>query len=96
MTARLRVEPDEIRVRGSLKTEPHIQGRNGVRFDHVIEQITARMPTADEAKRLGMPKSTPVLDVCAAVRDPGRCPFAVLAVVLPADRHEREDAYPIG
>lgn len=74
----------------------HIQARKGVRFDHVIEQITARMPTADEVKRLGMPKSTPVLDVYAAVRDPGGRPLAVLAVVLPADRHELEDAYPIG
>ncbi|MGI5161523.1 GntR family transcriptional regulator [Microbispora sp. CA-102843] len=74
----------------------HIQARKGVRFDHVIEQITARMPTSDEVKRLGMPKSTPVLDVYAAVRDPGGRPLAVLAVVLPADRHELEDAYPIG
>ncbi|MFG1861937.1 GntR family transcriptional regulator [Microbispora bryophytorum] len=74
----------------------HIQARKGVRFDHVIEQITARMPTSDEAKQLGMPKNTPVLDVYAAVRDPGGRPLAVLAVVLPADRHELEDAYPIG
>jgi len=74
----------------------HIQARKGVRFDHVIEQITARMPTSDEVKQLGMPKNTPVLDVYAAVRDPGGRPLAVLAVVLPADRHELEDAYPIG
>ncbi|WP_208761980.1 GntR family transcriptional regulator [Microbispora hainanensis] len=73
----------------------HIQARKGVRFDHVIEQITARMPTSDEAKQLGMPKNTPVLDVYAAVRDPGGRPLAVLAVVLPADHHEMEDAYPI-
>ncbi|MBO4273923.1 UTRA domain-containing protein [Microbispora triticiradicis] len=73
----------------------HIQARKGVRFDHVIEQITARMPTSDEVKRLGMPKNTPVLDVYAAVRDPGGRPLAVLAVVLPADRHELEDAYPL-
>ncbi|GAA1280428.1 GntR family transcriptional regulator [Planotetraspora silvatica] len=74
----------------------HIQSRKGVRFDHVIEQITARMPSTSEVKQLGMPKNTPVLDVYAAVRDPGGHPLAVLAVVLPADRHELEDAYPIG
>jgi GntR family transcriptional regulator len=73
----------------------HVQARKGVRFDHVIEQITARMPTSAEIKQLGMPKNMPVLDVYAAVRDPGGKPLAVLAVVLPADRHELEDAYPI-
>ncbi|GII31340.1 hypothetical protein Pmi06nite_47820 [Planotetraspora mira] len=61
----------------------------------MIEQITARMPTTDEVKKLGMPKSTSVLDVYAAVRDPGGHPLAVLAVVLPGDRLELEDAYPI-
>lgn len=74
----------------------HVQSRKGVRFDHVVEQVTARMPSADEVKQLGMPKNTPVLDVYAAVRDPGGRPLAVLNVVLPADRHELEDAYPIG
>ncbi|MFD0730933.1 hypothetical protein [Planotetraspora mira] len=53
------------------------------------------MPTTDEVKKLGMPKSTSVLDVYAAVRDPGGHPLAVLAVVLPGDRLELEDAYPI-
>ncbi|WP_055483142.1 GntR family transcriptional regulator [Sphaerimonospora mesophila] len=77
-------------------TRDHVQARKGVRFDHVVEQITARMPSTEEAKQLGMPKNTPVLDVYAAVRDPGGRPLAVLAVVLPADRHELEDAYPIG
>ncbi|WP_344051814.1 hypothetical protein [Planotetraspora silvatica] len=42
-----------------------------------------------------MPKSTPVLEVYAAVRDPGGHLLAVLAVGLPGDRHELEDVYPI-
>ncbi|MFF0243393.1 GntR family transcriptional regulator [Streptosporangium sandarakinum] len=73
----------------------HLQSRKGVRFDHVVEQITARMPTADEAKRLGMPKNTPLLAVYGAVRDASGKALAVVEVLLPADRHELEDAYPI-
>ncbi|MEU6743136.1 UTRA domain-containing protein [Streptosporangium sandarakinum] len=46
----------------------HLRSRKGVRFDHIVEQITARMPTADEAKRLGMPKNTPLPAVYGAVR----------------------------
>ncbi|GLW97021.1 GntR family transcriptional regulator [Microtetraspora sp. NBRC 16547] len=80
--------PDSIR--------DHLRARKGMRFDHIIEQITARMPATDEAKRLGMPKNTPVLDVYAAVRDASGHPFVVVNVLLPADRHELEDAYPIG
>ncbi|MGV9597156.1 GntR family transcriptional regulator [Streptosporangium sandarakinum] len=73
----------------------HLQSRKGVRFDHIVEQITARMPTADETKRLGMPKNTPLLAVYGAVRDASGTALAVVEVLLPADRHELEDAYPI-
>ncbi|MEV0197520.1 GntR family transcriptional regulator [Nonomuraea sp. NPDC050691] len=47
----------------------HLQSRKGVRFDHIVEQITARMPTAQEAKQLGMPKNVPLLAIFGAVRD---------------------------
>ncbi|MCC5577463.1 UTRA domain-containing protein [Microtetraspora sp. AC03309] len=79
---------------GSIRD--HLQARKGVRVDHIIEQITARMPSADEAKQLGMPKNTPVLDVYAAVRDASGHPLDVVNVLLPANRHELQDAYPIG
>ncbi|MER5619491.1 GntR family transcriptional regulator [Streptosporangium sp. NPDC002544] len=74
----------------------HLQSRKGVRFDHVVEQITARMPTTDEIKRLGMPKNAPLLAVYGAVKDASGAALAVVEVLLPADRHELEDAYPIG
>jgi len=73
----------------------HLQARKGVRFDHIVEQITARMPTADEAKQLAMPKNAPLLAVFGAVRDASGRPLAVVEVLLPADRHELEDAYPV-
>ncbi|OUC84310.1 GntR family transcriptional regulator [Streptosporangium minutum] len=74
----------------------HLQSRKGVRFDHIVEQITARMPATAEAKQLGMPKNTPLLAVYGAVRDASGTALAVVEVLLPADRHELEDAYPIG
>ncbi|WP_346143255.1 GntR family transcriptional regulator [Nonomuraea recticatena] len=73
----------------------HLKARKGVRFDHVVEQITARMPSADEAKKLAMPKNTPLLAVFGAVRDASGRPLVVVEVLLPADRHELEDAYPV-
>ncbi|WP_433250874.1 GntR family transcriptional regulator [Streptosporangium sp. CA-135522] len=72
----------------------HLQSRKGVRFDHVVEQITARMPATDEAKQLGMPKNTLLLAVYGAVPDASGTALAVVEVLLPADRHERENAYP--
>ncbi|WP_219460226.1 GntR family transcriptional regulator [Nonomuraea rhizosphaerae] len=74
----------------------HLQARKGVRFDHVAEQITARMPTAGEARQLGMGKSTPLLAVFGAVREASGRALLVVEVLLPADRHELDDAYPIG
>ncbi|MBN6052813.1 GntR family transcriptional regulator, partial [Nonomuraea sp. RK-328] len=73
----------------------HLQSRKGVRFDHIVEQITARMPTTAEAKQLGMPKHVPLLAVFGAVRDASGRPLVGVEVLMPADRHELEDAYPI-
>jgi hypothetical protein len=38
-----------------------LQARKGTRFNHIVKQITARMPTADETKQLAMPKAMPLL-----------------------------------
>ncbi|GAA3475436.1 UTRA domain-containing protein [Nonomuraea roseola] len=73
----------------------HLKARKDVRFDHVVAKITARMPSADEARKLAMPKNTPLLAVFGAVRDASGLPLVVVEVLLPADRHELEDAYPV-
>ncbi|HEU5025115.1 MAG TPA: GntR family transcriptional regulator [Spirillospora sp.] len=73
----------------------HLESRKGVSFDHVIEHIVARMPTSQEAKALAMAKGTPVLVVYATARDAAGRPLMVIDTVLPADRHELEDAYPL-
>ncbi|WP_166427441.1 UTRA domain-containing protein [Nonomuraea mesophila] len=72
----------------------HLTMRKGVRFDHIVEQITARMPTAQETMQLGMPKNVPLLAVFGAVRDASGRPLAVVEVLLPADRHEYGSARP--
>ncbi|WP_162795647.1 hypothetical protein [Nonomuraea lactucae] len=42
-----------------------------------------------------MPKNVPFLGVFGAVRDASGRLLAVVEVLLPADRHEPEHAYPI-
>src|SRR6266702_524794 len=70
----------------------HLSRRKGVRVDHVLEQVTARHPTSQEAKLLGVGKSAPMLAMYVAARDASGGPVLVLEVVMPGDRHELEDA----
>lgn len=73
----------------------HLESRKGVKFDHIIEHIVARMPTDDEADALSMRTGTPVLVVYATARDAAGRPLLVVDTVMPADLHELEDAYPL-
>ncbi|QXJ22988.1 GntR family transcriptional regulator [Actinomadura graeca] len=73
----------------------HLEARKGVGFDHVIEHIVARMPTAKEAEALSMRADIPVLVVYATARDASGRPLLVVDSVMPADMHELEDAYPL-
>ena len=83
-------EPVHGGVRG------HLSRRKGVRVDHVLEQVVARHPTAQEAKLLGVGKSAPMLAMYVAAREASGEPVLVLEVVMPGDRHELEDAYQVG
>jgi GntR family transcriptional regulator len=74
----------------------HLSRRKGVRVDHVLEQVTARHPTPQEAKLLGVGKTAPMLAMYVAARDASGAPVLVLEVVMPGDRHELEDAYQVG
>ncbi|WP_412515536.1 GntR family transcriptional regulator [Actinomadura madurae] len=73
----------------------HLESRKGVKFDHIIEHIVARMPTEEEAGLLSMRDGTPVLVVYATARDAAGRPLLVVDTVMPADLHELEDAYPL-
>jgi GntR family transcriptional regulator len=81
-------------VRGGVRA--HLARRKGVRVDHVLEQVTARHPTASEAKLLRVGKTAAMLVLYAAARDASGKPVLVLEAVMPGDRHELEDAYQVG
>ena len=74
----------------------HLSRRKGIRVDHVLEQVTARHPTSQEARLLGVGKSAAMLAMYVAARDASGAPVLVLEVVMPGDRHELEDAYQVG
>jgi GntR family transcriptional regulator len=81
-------------LRGGVRG--HLARRKGIRIDHVIEQVTARHPTAGEAKLLGVGKTAPVLAVYVTARQASGEAVLVLEIVMPGDRHELEDAYQVG
>ncbi|MGW0192082.1 GntR family transcriptional regulator [Nonomuraea sp. NPDC003201] len=71
----------------------HIQAAKRLRLEHVKERLSARHPSADEAKLLEIGKSAAVLAVLATVFDGSGRPVLVLEQVLPGTLHELEDAY---
>jgi DNA-binding GntR family transcriptional regulator len=73
----------------------HLARRKSIRIDHVVEQVVARHPTAQEAKLLGVGKNAPMLAMYVAARDASGAAVLVLEVVMPGDRHELEDAYQV-
>ena len=81
-------------LRGGIRA--YLARRKGVRVDHVVEQVTARHPSAHEGKLLGITKTAPVLALYVAARDASGSPLFALDVAMPGDLHELEDAYPIG
>jgi DNA-binding GntR family transcriptional regulator len=84
---------DAERLTGGVRG--HLSRRKGVRVDHVLEQVVARHPGGQEAKLLGIGKSSPVLAMYVAARDATGEPVLVLEVVMPGDRHELEDIYQV-
>ncbi|MEU1498510.1 GntR family transcriptional regulator [Streptomyces sp. NPDC005732] len=71
----------------------HMEGRKKIRFDHVTERVSARLPDADEAALLGLPDGVPVLSVLVIAFDAAGQALQVSNVLLPADGQELEDTY---
>ncbi|MFF3817416.1 GntR family transcriptional regulator [Streptomyces bluensis] len=71
----------------------HVEARKKVRFDHVTERVSARLPDSDEAELLGLPDDVPVLSVLVIACDASGQALQVSDVLLPADRQELEDTY---
>jgi DNA-binding GntR family transcriptional regulator len=73
----------------------HLARRKSIRVDHVVEQVTARHPTSQEAGLLGVGENTPVLAMYVTAREASGAAVLVLEVVMAGDRHELEDAYQV-
>ncbi|MER5549549.1 GntR family transcriptional regulator [Streptomyces sp. NPDC002589] len=76
---------------GSVRA--HLEARKKVRFDHVTERVSARLPEASEAGLLDLPEGVPVLSVLVIAQDAAGQALQVSDVLLPADRQELEDTY---
>ncbi|MDW4908738.1 GntR family transcriptional regulator [Streptomyces sp. ADMS] len=74
-------------------TRVHLEARKKVRFDHVTERISARLPERGEAELLELPDGVPVLGVLVVAHDASGQALQVSDVLLPADRQELEDTY---
>ncbi|MDF3300810.1 GntR family transcriptional regulator [Streptomyces tropicalis] len=77
----------------SAGVREHLEARKKVRFDHVTERVSARLPEAAEAASLGLPDGVPVLSVLVIACDASGRALQVSDVLLPADRQELEDTY---
>ncbi|MEQ4300546.1 GntR family transcriptional regulator [Plantactinospora sp. B6F1] len=73
----------------------HIASRKAVRFDHVAERISARLPSEDEASLLRVDPTEPVLTVLLSICDRTGSPLLAVDLLLPASRHDLEDVYPL-
>ncbi|MBA2945232.1 GntR family transcriptional regulator [Streptomyces himalayensis] len=71
----------------------HVEARKKVRFDHVTERVSARLPESGEAELLGLPDGVPVLSVLVIACNASGQALQVSDVLLPADRQELEDTY---
>ncbi|MFF3463866.1 GntR family transcriptional regulator [Streptomyces sp. NPDC002619] len=89
------VEGTELASGDALTTgvREHLEARKKVRFDHVTERVSARLPDAAEAALLGLPDGVPVLSVLVVACDASGQALQVSDVLLPADRQELEDTY---
>ncbi|MFJ8152518.1 GntR family transcriptional regulator [Streptomyces sp. NPDC094468] len=71
----------------------HLETRKKIRFDHVTERVSARLPEANEAALLRLPEGVPILSVLVIACDAAGQALQVSDVLLPADRQELEDTY---
>lgn len=95
--------PVDVAVAAGLeKPEPlaaglrrHIEARRGIRLDYATERIATRLPTDEEAKLLDIEGTLPVLAVLVTGFDVSGAALLTVDVLLPGDRHELEDTYPL-
>ncbi|MFI7133857.1 GntR family transcriptional regulator [Nonomuraea sp. NPDC050153] len=77
----------------SVGLRQHLQTVKRLRLQHVVERLSARHPSADEAKILEIGKGSAVLGVVATVFDASGRAVLVVDQVMPGSLHELEDSY---
>ncbi|MEV6384763.1 GntR family transcriptional regulator [Streptomyces sp. NPDC051773] len=89
------VEGTELESAAALSggTRAHLETRKKVRFDHVKERVSARLPEPGEAELLELSDGVPVLSVLVVACDASGQALQVSELLLPADRQELEDTY---
>ncbi|WP_207400951.1 GntR family transcriptional regulator [Actinomadura roseirufa] len=70
-----------------------LQAGSGVRLAHVVERLSARRPTTEEAKLLEISKGSPIFGVLASVHDSEGRVVLVVELALPGELHDLEDTY---
>ena len=73
----------------------HLTHRKGIQFDHAVERLSGRLPTADEAELLEIGRRDVLITLLVTAFDLAGVPRVAVDVVVPAARHELEDAFPI-
>ncbi|MEV0839892.1 GntR family transcriptional regulator [Actinocatenispora sera] len=95
--------PVELAVGNDLtKREPiaggirgHLRKSAGVRLDSATTRITARLPEPAELDLLKVTETTPVLWLMVTASAPDGAVVAAVDTVLPADRHDLVDTFPL-
>jgi GntR family transcriptional regulator len=72
-----------------------IEQIRGIEFDHAVQRISARLPKKDEAAALEIKSNDPVLTILLTAYDRSGKPLLAVDVLIPASRHELEDAFPL-
>lgn len=72
-----------------------LEQRKGIEFDHATERISARLPSEEEATYLEVEQTECLLTILFTAFDRAGRPLVAVDVVIPASRHELEDAFPI-
>jgi DNA-binding GntR family transcriptional regulator len=73
----------------------HLHTLKGMRIDHIVERLSARLPVGEEADLLKIKTSAPVLSVLAEVRDAADAALFAVELVMPGALHELEDIYSV-
>jgi GntR family transcriptional regulator len=77
-------EPENI-TPGQIDAD--LKERFGLEPARFLDELTVRMPTADETRALRLPPGTPVASLLRTYRDPAGRPFEVAQFVLAGDKH---------